>query len=97
MISVMKNKYIIRSKISEKKFREILRLFCKDLEASKISGLTGVSKQCLCRIFRALRMLLVEHSENFREVSGEISSSLCSHRSFALSLIRATSSPQSAR
>ncbi|MCI7015288.1 MAG: IS1595 family transposase, partial [Campylobacter sp.] len=27
----MKNKYIIRFKISEKKFREILRLFCEDL------------------------------------------------------------------
>ncbi|MCI6579010.1 MAG: IS1595 family transposase, partial [Campylobacter sp.] len=26
----MKNKYIIRFKISEKKFREILRLFCED-------------------------------------------------------------------
>ncbi|MCL2098737.1 MAG: IS1595 family transposase, partial [Bacteroidales bacterium] len=24
----MKNKYIIRSRISEKKFRELLRLFC---------------------------------------------------------------------
>ena len=50
MISAMKNKYIIRFKISEKKFREILRLFCEDLEASKISSLTGVSKQCLCRL-----------------------------------------------
>ncbi|MCI6695199.1 MAG: IS1595 family transposase, partial [Campylobacter sp.] len=29
----MENKYIIRSKISEKKFGEILRLFCEDLEA----------------------------------------------------------------
>ncbi|MCI7015033.1 MAG: IS1595 family transposase, partial [Campylobacter sp.] len=28
----MENKYIIRFKISEKKFREILRLFCEDLE-----------------------------------------------------------------
>ena len=50
MISAMKNKYIIRFKISEKKFREILRLFCYDLEASKISSLTDVSEQCLCRL-----------------------------------------------
>ena len=48
MISRVENKYVIRSKISEKKFREILRLFCEDLEASKISSLTGVSEQCLC-------------------------------------------------
>ncbi|MDY4860394.1 MAG: IS1595 family transposase, partial [Campylobacter sp.] len=31
----------LRSKISQNKFREILRLFCEDLEASKISSLTG--------------------------------------------------------
>ena len=30
MITRMKNKYIIRSRISEAKFREILRYFCKD-------------------------------------------------------------------
>ena len=50
MISRVENKYVIRSKISEKKFREILRLFCEDLEASKISSLTDVSEQCLCRL-----------------------------------------------
>ena len=72
MISAMKNKYVIRSKISQNKFREILRLFCEDLEASKISSLTGVSEQCLCRLFRALRLRLVEHSENSSKVCGEI-------------------------
>ncbi|MDR1809476.1 MAG: IS1595 family transposase, partial [Prevotella sp.] len=33
----MTNKYIFASKISERKFREILRLFCVDLEATKVS------------------------------------------------------------
>ena len=90
MISAMKNKYVIRSKISQKKFGRILRLFCEDLEASKISSLTGVKEQCLCRLFRALRVRLVEYSENSSKVCGEISSSLCSHRSCALNLMRAT-------
>ena len=47
----MKNKYIIRSRISEKKFREILKYFTEDIEASKISNLTKeirilMSKEC---------------------------------------------------
>ena len=36
----MKNKYIVRSRISEAKFREILKYFTEDIEASKISNLT---------------------------------------------------------
>ncbi|MCL1947215.1 MAG: IS1595 family transposase, partial [Chitinivibrionia bacterium] len=31
----MENKYIIHSRISEKKFREILNVFCLDIEAKK--------------------------------------------------------------
>jgi len=38
----MKNKYIFRSRISQKKFREILKYFTQDIEASKIANLTGI-------------------------------------------------------
>ena len=38
MILSMKNKYIYHSRISEKKFREILKYFTEDVEASKISN-----------------------------------------------------------
>lgn len=31
MITMMKNKYIIRSRISEAKFKEILKYFCLDI------------------------------------------------------------------
>lgn len=41
----MQNKYCERSRISEKKFREIIKYFSLDLEAQKISVLTGVSEQ----------------------------------------------------
>ena len=41
----MKNKYCIRSRISEVKFREIIRLFSADIEAKKISELTGFLKK----------------------------------------------------
>ena len=40
----MKNKYVIRSRISERQFREILRLFCPDIEACKVAQLTAISR-----------------------------------------------------
>ena len=43
-MSTMKNKYIIRSRISEKKFREILWYFSADIEAVKIAEFTDISE-----------------------------------------------------
>ena len=57
-MSSMKNKYIIRSRISEAKFREILKYFAEDIEASKISNLTKISEATLCKIFREIRILM---------------------------------------
>ena len=68
----MKNKYIIRSRISEKKFREILKYFAEDIEASKISNLTKISEATLCKIFREIRILMSKECENISKFSGEI-------------------------
>jgi transposase len=38
------NKYCHRSHISERNFRQIIRYFAMDLEATKIAELTGVSR-----------------------------------------------------
>ena len=73
--SEVKNKYIIRSRISEAKFREILKYFTEDIEASKISNLTKISKVSLCRIFREIRILMSKECEKISKFSGEISSS----------------------
>ncbi|HNY66260.1 MAG TPA: IS1595 family transposase [Deltaproteobacteria bacterium] len=54
------NKYFYHSHISEKKFREIIRYFAMDLEASKIAELTGVSRNSVNKILKALRMRLVD-------------------------------------
>jgi transposase len=54
------NKYFYHSHISEKKFREIIRYFAMDLEASKIADLTGVSRNSVNKILKALRMRLAE-------------------------------------
>jgi transposase len=59
----MVNKYIFRSRISEKKFREIIHYFSLDIETTKIAALTGVSRRTLTKIFRAVRERIAEHCE----------------------------------
>jgi len=71
----MKNKYIIRSRISEKKFREILKYFAEDIEATKIANLTGISRISINKILKNIRILMSQECENISKFSGEISSS----------------------
>ncbi|MDR1553375.1 MAG: IS1595 family transposase [Prevotellaceae bacterium] len=59
----MNNKYIFRSHISEKKFRDILRLFCVDVDATKTSAHTGVSRICVNRLFDKIRERIAEECE----------------------------------
>ena len=75
MILSMKNKYIIRSRISEKKFREILKYFAEDIEATKIANLTGISRISINKILKNIRILMSQECENISKFSGEISSS----------------------
>jgi len=51
----MINKYILRSRISEKKFREILRLFCLNIEAKQTAEIN--------KIFDKIRDRIVEYCE----------------------------------
>ncbi len=62
-MSSIKNKYIFRSRISEKKFREILKCFAEDIEASKISNLTKILEATICKIFREIRILMSKERE----------------------------------
>ena len=71
----MKNKYIVRSRISEAKFREILKYFCTDIEAAKIAKFTKISEVSLCKIFKQIRILMATECEKISKFSGEISSS----------------------
>ena len=43
----VKNKYVTRSRISEKKFRQIILLFSENLNATKICRLTRLSRQTI--------------------------------------------------
>jgi transposase len=51
----MKNRYFVRSRISEAKFREIVRYFSVDLTALQAAELSGVNRNTINRIYRGLR------------------------------------------
>ena len=63
MILSMENKHIIRSQISEKKFREILWYFLSDIEVIKIAEITKISEVSLCKIFKRIRILIATECE----------------------------------
>lgn len=59
----MVNKYVFRSHISEAKFREILRLFCVDLTSSQVSELSGLSRNTINKLLKAIRVRISEQCE----------------------------------
>ena len=71
-MSSMKNKYIVRSRISEKKFREILKYFTEDIEATKIANLTRISRISIYKILKSIRVLISQECEKISKFSGEI-------------------------
>ena len=68
----MKNKYANRSKISEAKFRELVKLFALNLEATQIAELTALNRNTVNRFLRAIRERLAEFCEQQSPFSGEI-------------------------
>ena len=59
----MSNKYVFRGKISEEKFRRIVRLFCLDIEAKKSAELTNLNRSTVNNIYRKLRERIAELCE----------------------------------
>lgn len=59
----MKNKYVNRSKISEAKFRELVRFFSIDLTAIQISELTGLNRNTVNRYLNEIRKKIAGYSE----------------------------------
>ena len=72
MIYTMKNKYIVRSRISEAKFRSILLYFCMDIEVVKIAKLSKVSRQSVNKIIKNIRILIAKECEKISKMRGEI-------------------------
>ena len=57
------NRYYRRSKISERKFRQLLRYFALDLTASDAAQLTGISRRSVTSIFLKIREHISEDCE----------------------------------
>ena len=69
----MQNKYIYRSKISEKKFREIVRYFAKDFTATDIADLTKISRNTINRLLMEMRKIICEYCKETSPINeGEI-------------------------
>ena len=55
MIITVKNKYFVRSRILEAKFRENIRYFATDLTATQIASLTKLNLKTINKILKSLR------------------------------------------
>ena len=67
-----KNKYVRRSKISEAKFRELVRYFALDLDASQIAILSGLNRNTVNRYLNAIRHRIAQVCEIESPLSGEV-------------------------
>ena len=68
----MKNKYANRSKISEAKFRELVRLFSLNLDATQIAKLSGLNRNTINRFLKAIRIRMAEYCEKESPFYGEV-------------------------
>ena len=67
-----RNRYVCRSHISEAKFREIVRLFALDLEATKVAQLAHVSRRTVNRFFLAFRLRMARDCEQHAPLRGTV-------------------------
>jgi len=67
----MKNRYCKSSKLSEAKFRFIIKCFALDLTATQTSEISGVSRNSINLLFSAIRRRIAENSKLESPLSGE--------------------------
>ena len=72
MVMTVKNKYVKRSKISEKKFREIIRFFSLDLDALQIASITDLNRNTVNRYLKEIRRKIVEYCKQSSPLCGEV-------------------------
>jgi hypothetical protein len=68
----MKNRYVKRSKISEAKFRELVRHFSLDLASQNIAALTNLNRNTVNRYVFLLRKRIAEFCEQQSPFEGEV-------------------------
>ena len=59
----MINEYKKRSRISEAKIRQVIKLFALDIEATKIAELTGISRKTINKILRQIRERIADYCQ----------------------------------
>ncbi|WP_148707318.1 IS1595 family transposase [Chitinophaga skermanii] len=59
----MKNKYLKGAHLSERKFKEILKLFSEDLTATQIASISGVSRVTVNSYLKKIRLQIVRFCE----------------------------------
>jgi transposase-like protein len=67
-----KNRYYSRSKISEAKFRQLIRYFAMDLTATDCAELTGLSVRSVNSIYLRIRCRLAQQCEQVSPLGGEL-------------------------
>lgn len=68
----MKNRYANRARISERQFRQIVRLFALDLDATQVAALSGLNRNTINRYLRGIRECIAKYCESQSPFSGEI-------------------------
>ena len=68
----LKNRYIKRAKITEAKFRLLIRYFVHDLKANTIASLTHLNRNTINRYLTLIRKRIAEFCEEQSPVQGEI-------------------------
>jgi transposase len=67
-----KKRYFARSKISEARFRGLVRCFALDLTATTTAELTGISLRSVNAIFLRIRQRMAEECERHSPFTGEV-------------------------
>ncbi len=67
-----RNRYYARSRISERKFRQLLRYFATDFSATDVAQLTGIRRKAVTMIFLKIRRRIAEECERASPFSGEV-------------------------
>ena len=68
----MRNRYVKRSRISEKKFRQLVKLFSLQLDAVQISALSHLNRNTINRYLAAMRNRIAEFCEPESPLKGEV-------------------------
>ena len=66
------NRYYRRSRISEKKFREIIKCFALDLTANRTAQVVGLTHKTVNQIYLKIRSRLAEDCQRASPFSGEV-------------------------